>query len=421
MNEWRGVGVVSVGSWLVAAMTLAGSASTVSSQETDSRWLPWLGCWASTDGVEVGVDETLLCIGPTTAHTGVEVTTISPDVQVTSREAIRGDGVEREFEAEGCEGSQVAEFSSDATRVYVSTQQVCEGGVSRTTKGVFAMVTPYEWVDVQAVDADGEGSAWAMHYRAVSDERAEAAGLGSILEGRQLAVRSARIAASRSPDVGDVADVHVHVGAEAAKAWVVEMNSPIDLDSERLVALADTGVPDDVIDVVVAVSYPTRFSVDRGDVSELAREPGTAYGVRDPGYGYYGFNNWSPFYYRGVFSPYGYASPYGYGYGYGGGFGYGSGYGIGYYGYRPTVINVAPRNDNGMRVVNGRGWTRSQSTAGSSGGAVRAPARRSTGSSAGTTRAPSQRSSPGASSSRGGSSSGGSSTGRTARPRGGND
>ena len=420
MNEWRGIGTAAVGGFVAATLMLAGSASAVSGQATDSRWLPWLGCWTSTEGVEEG-GQSLLCISPATAHAGVEVTTISADGQVVGSEAVRGDGVERELEAEGCEGYQVAEFSSDATRLYVSAEQVCEGGVGRTSKGVFAMVTPYEWVDVQAVDTEGEGSAWAMRYRAVSDERAQAAGVGSLLEGRQLAARSARIAASRSPDVADVVDVHEHVGAEGAKAWVVEMNSPMGLDSDRLVELADTGVPSDVIDVVVAVSYPTRFTVDRGDVvSELEGEPGTMYGARVPYYGGYGINRWDPFYYRGYYSPFGYGLGYG-GYGYGG-YGYGSGFGYGgYYGYRPTVIRVEPRSGDGMRVVNGRGWTRSQSStgSGSSGGAARAPARRSTGSSAGSTPAPSQRSSPGAS--RGGSSNGGSSTGRTARPRSGND
>lgn len=420
MNEWRGMVAASVGGFMALTLALAGSASSVSAQETDRRWLPWLGCWTSTDAVAEGSDQTLLCVTPTSGA-GVELVSVSADGQVIGREPMNGDGVERPLDSEGCEGSHVAEFSTDETRVYVSTVEVCDGGISRASKGVFAMITPYEWVDVQSVEADGEGAAWAMRYRAVSDERAQAAGLGPILEGRQLAARSARIAASRSPDVDDVADVYEHVGSDAAKAWLVETNSPLDLDSDRLVELAETGVPGDVIDVVVAVSYPTRFTVDRGDmVSELADEPGTMYGARSPYVGMYGINRWDPFYYRGYYSPFGYGSSYGYGgYGYGyGGYGYG-----GYYGYRPTVVQVTPRDDDRMRVVNGRGWTRSQSStgSGSSSGVTRAPARRSTGSSAGTTAAPSQRSSPGASSSGGGSSSRGSSTGRTARPRGGND
>jgi len=418
MNKCRRVSSTVLGGVLASALTLTWSVSAVGAQEMDGRWLPWLGCWEATDVQDGATNGALLCIAPATTHSGVDLTTVTPDGRVAAPEPMQGDGVERPFSSEGCEGSQVAEFSEDGARVYVHTEQSCEGDVLRATRGVFAMVTPYEWIDVQAVDADGRGSAWAMRYRAVSDERAEAVGQGAILEGRRLGVRSARIAAARSPDVDDVMDVHRHVGAEATKAWVVEMNSPVELNSERLVELADTGVPGDVIDVVVAVSYPTRFSVNRdAGVNELEPEVGAGYASRGPYYGYgaYGINRWDPFYSRGLYSPYGYD----YGYGYGGY--YGLGYG-GYYGsYRPTVIQVEPRSEGQMRVVNGRGWTRSQSSAGTGGSTAttRAPSRRSTGSSTGAATRSSGGSSTGASSSSGSSRSG--STGRTAKPRSGGD
>jgi hypothetical protein len=399
-----------LGGVLASALTLTWAVSSAEAQATDGRWLPWLGCWEATDMGAEESDGTMLCVIPATTHSGVELTTVLPDGRVSSPEPLLGDGVERSFSGEGCEGTHAAEFSDDGTRVYVHTEQVCEGDVHRTTRGVFAMVTPYEWVDVQAVDTEGRGAAWAMRYRAVSDGRTEAAGQGAVLEGRRLSVRSARIGAARPPGADDVAEVYRHVGAEAAKAWVVEMSSPVELDAERLIELADAGVPGDVIDVVVAVSYPTRFSVDRETgVTELEPEP-TGYAARAPyyGYGFFGFNRWDPFY-SSLYSPYGY------GYGYG----YGSGYG-GYYGYyQPTVIRVEPRNDGQMRVVNGRGWTRSQTSTGTtgSGATSRTPARRSTGTSAGAAAGSSGRSTAGAPSSGGSSRSGGSSTGRTARPR----
>jgi hypothetical protein len=409
MSKSRRVGSTVLGGALVSALTLTWAVSSAEAQATDGRWLPWLGCWEAIDVGAEGSDGAMLCVIPATTHSGVELTTVLPDGRASGPEPVQGDGVERSFSSDGCEGTRAAEFSDDGTRVYVHTEQVCEGDVLRATRGVFAMVTPYEWVDVQAVDADGRGSAWAMRYRAVSDERAEAVGQGAVLEGRRSSVRSARIGAARPPGVDDVADVYRHVGAEAAKAWVVEMNSPVDLNAERLIELSDTGVPGDVIDVVVAVSYPTRFSVDRdAGVRELQPEP-AGYAARVPyyGYGYFGFNRWDPFY-SSFYSPYGYRSGYG---GYYGSYGY----------YRPTVIRVEPRNDGQMRVVNGRGWTRSQSTGTTGSGATsRTPTRRTTGSSAGAAGS-SGRSSAGARSSGGSSRRGGSSTGRTARPRNGGD
>jgi hypothetical protein len=157
-------------------------------------------------------------------------------------------------------------------------------------------------------------------------------------------------------------------------------------------------VAPEVIDVVVAVSYPRYFDVgadaqvSQNDLRELDPYAGSTLG-RGWGYGRRGMF-WNPMY-RG------------YGSYYGDYFGYGGYYGGGLYGYpgiyRPTIVVVEPRDTEPAprgRLVNGRGYTRPGSRPSSSEGGA-------------------SRSSGGSSSeppSSGGSSSG-SSTGRTARPR----
>ena len=241
-----------------------------------------------------------------------------------------------------------------------------------------------------------------------------------------LAVRSMRLAASGRYSVEDIIEAQTHVDPEAVEAWIVEHETPLAIDAGRLVQLADAGVSEGVIDMMIARSYPERFAVSTGG-------GGGGDGPWLGGAGYYDpFYGWgSPYYgrfgyrYGYGYSPFGfgYGSPYGYGYGYGIGYGYGpsiirtesrnnggrvisgrgysSGssigtrYGIGY-GYGPSIIRTESRN-NGGRVISGRGY--------SSGSSI---GTRSTGSSRGT-------SSIGTSS----SGSGGQSTGRTARRRGG--
>src|SRR5690606_27130918 len=109
------------------------------------------------------------------------------------------------------------------------------------------------------------------------------------------------------------------------------------------VRMANAGVSREVIDVVVAVSFPERFAVAE-DETVREQAPRGAY-ARDPGP--WGFRRpyfWDPFFYGG-------------GFGYPGSYGYGYGYGYGY--YRPVVVVVEPRQEGPVgRIINGRGYTR---------------------------------------------------------------
>ena len=164
-----------------------------------------------------------------------------------------------------------------------------------------------------------------------------------------------------------------------------------------MIDLEAAGVSKHVIDVVVAVSFPDQFALNRGDVEERqARRPVYAAG---PGYGWGGFRRslfYDPFYY-------------GYGYGYPGYYGYSYGR---YGGYAPARIYVGrSAGSTGGRVVQGRGYTQRRGgtvSGGSSGGSYNPPRARSGGSN------------PPARVRSGGSSGGkASSGGRKARRRGG--
>ncbi|MBI4520766.1 MAG: hypothetical protein HY701_07995 [Gemmatimonadetes bacterium] len=393
-EQLRTRGTVVLGLLASALLLIPAVPSRIAAQEMDQRWLPWLGCWQP---VGEASQAPLLCLNPLGGETGVEFVTVA-DGQIVSREIVRADGQARPSTREGCEGSDRSSFSADAHRIYVRSEHVCEGGVRQTATSMMAMISPTEWVDASTVEANGEPSTWVQRYQLATTAQAEAAGFAAIAAERMMAVRAARRGASTSPEIDDVIDASAQVHAKTVEAWLVERNRRFDLDADKLIQLADAGVPPSVIDVVVAVSHPDRFrlSPDREyeTVAEAPRrrEPfGYGYDPYRWGIGYrpFGFG-YSPFWY----SPY---SPFGYGYGFGPGYGYG-------YGYYPVIISVEPR-DPGGRVVNGRGYTRPR------GGSVSrdpGPSVRDGGGSIG---------SGGSRGSGGGS--GGSSTGRTARPRGG--
>ncbi len=151
------------------------------------------------------------------------------------------------------------------------------------------------------------------------------------------------------------------MSARALEAALVETGSSFDLSGKDLLALQAAKVPGSVTDLIVALSYPERFVVERRARADIG-----ASGIDDPffvgwAFGYptwldYGF--YSPFY--GPYSPYFYSPFYSYlpwynppGY-WGGDFviigdGGGSGGGGGGGGIQPTGRG---------RVVDGLGYTR---------------------------------------------------------------
>jgi hypothetical protein len=330
--------------------------------------------------------------------------------ELSSREAIYTDGLEHEASREGCEGWEQAEFSDDGHRVYFRSSYVCEGGVERGATGLLAMSNPMEWLDIKVVEVAGQKVPWVLRYRLARASKVEEAGVVDVVAPRAMAVKAARIAASEPLDEMDIVEAVEKVESEAVGALIAERGDRIALNADRLLRLAEAGVPEDVIDVAVAVSYPDKFQINAGEAEEIPRTRDRR--GYDPYYGS-GWSRWS--FWNPWYSPF--YSPFGYRYGYGGLYGGYGGYFGGYGYYRPATIYVQPRTGDGPthgRVINRRGYSRggSSSVSGSSGG--------------GASRSGAVRRSGGGSSSRGGvrssgARSGGSSksTGRTARRRGG--
>ena len=390
------------GGVLFGSLLLAGlSPVSLSAQDMDARWLPWLGCWEAVDATE---EAPLLCVRPASEGNGVEFISWS-EGELSPPETIFADGVPRNVERQDCQGIEEARFSDDGHRVYLTSRYVCEEGGEQKASGILAMMNPMEWADIKSVD----GTPWVLKYRLARASRVETAPVEDVVAQRAAEVKTARIRASERLKEEDIIEATAYVDGPAVEALIVERADPFSIDADLLVRLDDAGVPGNVIDLMVAVSYPDRFAVKAGPMpvaeipAEEGMEPrrrmfmgGTVWGSRFGRYGYYNPFFFDPFYL-------------GYGYGYGGYYGGYGGYG-GYYGYgypyQPRPIVVTPITGELGRNIKGRGYTRG----GSGSGYSRGTARPRSGSSSGGGRATA---SPGA------RSRGGSSSGRVAKPRGG--
>ena len=372
---------------VLGAIAATALALPVQAQDTDSRWLPFVGCWEAVGGEdEMGI----LCFN--LENDGVALTNFVSG-EAVSTEFLAADGQQRDVSAEGCSGWEALHFSEDRRRVFTRTEFLCGADEPRKGSGVMAFIGLNLWSDVRTLDVDGEPFSWIQDYRLAGVDLLAEEGIEDPAESVGMAVRAARMAAAAGLDFVDVVEATQNIDPKAVESWLVGQQVDFDPTGQDLIALADAGVPANVIDAVVAVSNPDRFMVaSNGEIDGSAPAP-THYR------GYMAFNPfWGPAWGLSMSNRYGYGQGYGYrpslGYGY-------RGYGYGYWGSNPGVITIAPRPAGGT-LQKGRGYTRG------SGNGARSAQPRSAGGQ------PSYSTGGGDSSGSAGSSG---SSGRTAKPR----
>ena len=380
-------------------LALVASAPPAEVAAQANQWLPYTGCWQPVGELAEGQPD-LLCVVPTAQ--GVEFENYL-DSELLNTQLIVADGRSRAVTEEGCESQDVARFANSGRFIATDSEYTCEGGAEGGLRGLIAMVSPIEWIHVQIIESDEEHLTGVIRYELAPEELTEAVGHSAMHADRARALRLARLAASSPLAVEDVIEASELADPAAVSAWIVERGEVFRPNAERLVRLADAGVPEPVIDMVVAVGYPERFAIQTAASGDYGAESLSVerMGMRDRyGYGPSGFWGRRGFWGYSPYSLYGY-DPFYLGRG---GFGYGSYGGYGYWGYQPTVVIVRPggsaSGSNG-RAVRGRGYTRG-SGGSDSGGSVR-------------------RSGGGSSVSPPASSTGRSSTGRKAKRRGGGE
>ncbi len=397
MTNKRQTRVGTLASLALAAVGTSGAAQAeAQARASNQEWAAYLGCWAPQDAQ---TEDGLLCFAD--GAQGLEMLTVL-DGEIAYREPFRTDGQPYDVEQDDCNGTESAWFSEDRKRLYTLSDVSCEGEAPRRTTGIISMPERGRWLDVRATEVNGATTAWSRWYRRASSRALEEAGGPATARAAIFGAGTPGVRARNSLEIADVVDASRNVHPKAVGAWIAEVGQEFrGLGADDLLRLDEEGVPEDVIDVVVAVSFPEHFSLgaeapDREtDDGIRRRKMGGRFGLYgyDPYWGYnsfYGYG-YSPFW----GSSYGY-SPLGY---------YGRWYGSGY-GYVPVVVDVSPRR--GGRIVAGKGYQR-----GDDGGRDDSSARGRPRGSAGSTVGGSTRTSQSP------PARGGRSTGRKAKPRGG--
>ena len=340
----------------------------VTTAQTDARFSHWLGCWRLEDDL-VGTGARV-CVTPE-RETCVRLQTLV-GAQRGLDEIVLPDGVTRPIADAECKGTDRSEWSSDGLRVFRYIDVTCGKEPASKVSSVAFLSTGPSWINVQYVEGPSR-SVRVQRYRRAIDQTL---GNGSKAPGPTARMLSQAPAIdARAWSTEDVIEASAKLPADAVQAAISELRGPFDLNKRTLVAMDKANVPEAVIDLMVALTYPKRFVVERaGGGGGYASPMGLSMG----GGWYDPFL--SPFGYSQLGSCYSYSdlamlnglcnyvySPYGnYGYGLRGYGSYGGYYGNYYpnYGGNWIYVDSGPNVPGSQvttpgegRVVNGRGYT----------------------------------------------------------------
>lgn len=333
-----------VRSVLVPACLALAPALPVMAQGSASPWEAWIGCWDLVPRENFSASAGRVCVLPTESPVVVNLVSVVGD-SVTSRQRLDASDEPREVKQGDCAGTE--RVHATGTRVYLRTSMKCGTG-SRLVNSVMAMSSGGEWLDVRGVAFGTNVGVRPSRYREAPASAQLPREVAAALRGRPNGMNSARIAASGRVELADVVEAARFLEVGVLQTWLAERQQGFMLNARELVALQDAGVGPSVIDVMVALSYPEQFALDRtrlGDPPPDVRgemRGGEVYGGGwyDDGYGY---------------------DPYGYGYGRGRGW---------YSGRQPVVVVQRPADsdDEHGKVVKGRGYVSGRDDSARSGG-----------------------------------------------------
>lgn len=218
-------------------------ASAQSSTQTDSRWYPWLGCWAA-DSASSGA--ALECIAP--ASTGSSADAISmADGKIVERDRLDPSGRPHAIRVDGCNGTETAHWSADGRRFFLNSTYSCGSGITGSSARLFSLLPTGEWLDVTDVQSGNGSIVNVVRRHPVPVPASAPRAISAALEGRRLAYMTARANAASPITVDEVIEAVHATSAPAVSSWLAATRQHFNLDSRQLTTLTQANVPPSVL------------------------------------------------------------------------------------------------------------------------------------------------------------------------------
>jgi hypothetical protein len=356
----RGLAVLGIALLMVSILSVAegwaaGQAdpSNGGMQNLDSRWIPWIGSWrlisnVTKTGSLVEISKNRLEIKPGDDGKSVVMKGFQDEKVLYDEKNIVVDGSRHPLKDNDCDGWYKYSWSDTGTRLLFGSEVTCSDNRLRTISGISAFTDPSEWVDIQLLVSGEDRMITIRRYRQAGDNQS------APVPRRES--HFARVAAGTNFSIDEIIEISNKVEPEVMEAALLEMRKQFEINSDVLLRLSDAGVSPKIVDLMVAISFPEKFTIERfgAEPSEkpIPREPDTT--IIYP-YSWSPFGVWS---YYDPFFPWYWGSP-SYLYGYWGWSGYypyywGSSGGGGYIGSGGS----GGYRVSGGRLVAGQGYSR---------------------------------------------------------------
>lgn len=334
--------------WLANLCLAADGSSSISSGNVDSRWQPWIGSWRLVSGDDsrdsAGMKEGYL-LDIRSGEDGKSVIMKSSQAgEVLLEERIVVDGSRQFLKDTKCAGWYQYSWSDTGKRLLFESESGCPGEMTRFISGMSIITADLDWLDIQLLKSGEDRAISIRKYERI----AASAGVEERAGARAFAAPRNQAATNFSID--EIIELSRKVAPEVIESALVELHQPFKINSKSLQRLADSRVPSSIVDVMVALSFPDKFTVERRRIVPVQRSASGASGViaAPPPV-------WLPFGYWSIYGPYSgwYWSSFDPFYGY---------WGIGWDAWDGSGQHGRDRDDGGGRLINGRGYSRTDSS-----------------------------------------------------------
>jgi hypothetical protein len=241
-----------VAGMLATAPLVSAQTASPTGPKLDARFNSWLGCWRLED--DLAGTGARMCITPDQG--GVRLQTLVGTHRGID-ELVIADGVARPIVDSDCKGTERAEWSNDGTRVFRTTDVTCQNESPRTITSVVFLAPGPMWINVQHVSGESAAtSVRAQRYRRTANQ--------TLADGS----KAPQPVASSVPgdlrwSIEDVIEASGKLPADALQAALADVRQKFNINKRTLLSLDEADVPEGVIDLMVALTFPDRFVIER--------------------------------------------------------------------------------------------------------------------------------------------------------------
>jgi len=277
----------------------ASVAQTDTEAVADIAILPWLGVWTAIDDPPAS-GTTVLEIRPGADGRGLDITTKNADQPVS--ENIIPDGVSRPAESRVCTGTRTYQWEKQAGVLLGKSEIACQGEASYDIFTLKMMTAADRMADILVIKTSDQTR---LAVRRFAFEK-ELQAAGDFFRAQESLVLRTALAAPW--DLDKIINLSKNVETVVLEAALLEKNLQVQLDTKSLRKMKSSGTPDSIIDLLVALSAPDKFRIEKNDLIAVeAASPSRLQNGETYSYPY----RMEPPYYYGYYYPWNYYWSYG--------------------------------------------------------------------------------------------------------------